>query len=234
LYSFIDNDTDGVDDNIDKCLNTSFEDIVDIYGCPIGTTYLGAINIDVEYQKIKEQQEYYTNKNIYVDYNYNNLLINLQKSLYTIKDENYKGDLYINVGYQFDLIQHKVQTFVGIKIANGDDSVSTKTDDYIILVDYKYIDVNNFIYNTSLKYTDSNQDFINYTLALSYSVDKSVFTISYLNSGSNTQFTNQYKILDISFKYQFSDKYYINIGYNQDTVTRDNNNSYIGFGVYFD
>lgn len=47
LYAYIDNDFDGVEDSIDRCLNTPFEDLVNKYGCALNKPYKGDFDLSL-------------------------------------------------------------------------------------------------------------------------------------------------------------------------------------------
>ena len=73
LYA-IDEDIDGVDDSIDRCLNTSFDDLVDEHGCPQGENpqnKKSKTTLEIGSEVAYDQEDIRTSSlNFYVAYQY--------------------------------------------------------------------------------------------------------------------------------------------------------------------
>jgi len=213
---FIDNDFDGVDDNIDRCLNTPFKYTVNKDGCPQDTQYFGELNIELISTK-QLTQNGNRSKTLYLDYYYNNYILSSSYSKYSTDD-----DLkYFAVGYKIETKKYKLEFYLGKSSFNKKGTINYD------------IKSGNIVYNLSSTYTfDDIADFINYSAGFTYKD----FQISYLNSGSVDSFTNQYKNIDSSYSYYFKkyEKLYIKVGYNQSIDSNDMQIIYIGVGYSFE
>jgi len=223
LFSFVDEDFDGVDDKIDRCLGTSFEDLVDEDGCPYDKNRFGLINFEITSSNHKDDN---LDTNIYsinIDYQYKNYLLSFFKSYYKIDYQNNIDDS-ISVGYLFDFEDYMLKSYVGEENQNLFFSLSL---DYYL---------NNFIYSSYLSYVfeEIGDNYVNYSLGITFIAQKYDISITYLNSGSENDFVNKYQNLDTSLIYTINKNLYTKVGYNQNLLNSKSYDIYITLGINFE
>jgi hypothetical protein len=241
LFSFYDNDLDGVDDRKDKCLNTPFIDIVDIYGCSENNKYIGAFNIELEYLKQKNKMLDIDINNIYFDYKYSTFLFSIFYNQYTIDSKTYSGDLYMNFGYDIIINENLLNIYFGTKQATGNEVVSTKENDYSVSLSYEYFINTYFSYLISASYTKTgdNQinkynDFLNYSLGIIYVENKYNISLYYSYDQALLQDTDDYKGVEIEYSYSFNTKYYIKLAHSKSLLDGDIYDTSFAIGVHFE
>jgi hypothetical protein len=100
-----DRDFDGVEDFKDRCLDTSFSDTVDIYGCPEEYLYIGKVSLGLGYYTTQSLDSTLFNLN----YNYNNTLVEVSNEYY--QNSNFYS---LAVGYRYLYKDMKLRLYGGI------------------------------------------------------------------------------------------------------------------------
>ena len=130
--SFQDIDIDGVDDTVDKCLDTPFDELVDENGCSKSekpATNYGSLTVKIG-TDIFTDKEYDSDSslNLYANYRYKSWNISVSNSRLTTnsnysEDNSYSdSDTYISVGKNFTLDKNIFKLSIGTKIAGDTDN----------------------------------------------------------------------------------------------------------------
>ena len=115
-----DRDFDGVEDFEDRCLETSFSDTVDIYGCPEEYLYMGRVSLGLGYYSTESLNSTLFN----INYNYNNTLLEISSELY--QGENFTS---LALGYRYLYENSLFNLYIG---ANSDKNLLSHFEyDYI-------------------------------------------------------------------------------------------------------
>jgi len=210
LYA-IDNDFDGVEDGIDRCLDSSFEDLVGVDGCAISDNYIGEFNLESNYF-----DEYI---NLYFDYSYDNYLFSFEQ----IYSEIYEDKNYLYLGYRLFFEKSVLDNYIGTTI-NTTSFSSTFT----------YLQNELINYLMSLSYILDERDYCSFSTGVTYSDLNYNLALSYLNSGDTLKFIGQYQSINIVGTYSFLNNYYLKIGYDKSILSSKDENIYIGIGVSFE
>jgi hypothetical protein len=241
LFSFYDNDFDGVDDRKDKCLNTPFVDIVDLYGCSQSNKYIGSFNLELEYLKQKNKILDMNINSIYLDYRYSIFLFSIFYNQYMIDSKTYLGDVYINFGYDIIINENLLNIYFGLKQATGNKVISTKENDYSISLSYEYFINTYFSYLIFVSYTKTgdNQinkynDFLNYSLGITYVKNKHNISLYYLYDKALLHGANNDKGIEIEYIYSFNTKYYIKLTHAKSLLDGDIYDTSFAIGVHFE
>jgi len=243
-YSYVDEDIDGVDDSIDKCLNTPFDALADEDGCAPGQKKDGAkltlkIGTTTSFDKISDTD---TNLNFFVGYKYSNYDFSLSSSNYTSYESSSKtGDIYISSGYTLKNENSDVKFTLGMKLATADEDIGTGENDYFgsIFFDYFINQKQDIFLYTS--YTISGDSDIDYEDFLSFSIGSGVSitnkwysSLSYDYSGSNFIDSEDYRAISWFNTYSFSKSFFSTLNYSHglDDLSYDHTIS-LKFGVNF-
>ncbi|WP_428738339.1 transporter [Sulfurimonas sp.] len=134
-----DADFDGVEDDVDKCPNTAFSDLVDKTGCKVDTTISNHhFDIILGYSQSKEKEsdttsEYtYNSKLVNLDYYYKKFSLSVASSDYNYdtysSSSNGFNDFYVNAKYKFRPLNNlSFKLGAGVIVPN-DDSQTNKLD----------------------------------------------------------------------------------------------------------
>jgi len=209
LYGFTDNDFDGVDDSMDRCLNTPFKYVVDVDGCPKDKTYIGEINLEIQHTLQTIENETYTLDSFYLDYNYNNYLFSISKFKYGTQI-----DTTLSVGYMASKDDISMKIYLGLQ-----DSLKRE---YFCSFGVDYFK-NDFLYFGNLEYKNISKD-ISLLFGLTYFIKDYEFTLSY---------SDIYKDADVEVLYNLNDMLYIKSGYSL-SLNDDSHSIYFSFGVSFE
>jgi len=234
LFS-IDNDFDGVEDTNDKCLNTSFLDTVDIYGCPNNRLYLGKISLEYQYQIQKATSSTYYINSYLIDVDYKKYLFSYYKSYIKIDSTSYTGDDYFSLGYMFNQTLFTNKTYLGIKKANKISQISTNKDDYFINTTFDYTFSQNLLYSIFLQYTNTNYiNYFTYNISSTYYKNDFQYILDYTNSGSTNKTINEYQNIKLSFLYNFKNNIYTKLFYDKSLINSDEYSFGFNIGYNFD
>jgi hypothetical protein len=174
---YFDYDLDGVDDNVDKCLNTPFEYEVDEYGCPKNVLDNITTRVSIEYSYNKQSETSYlykySLKTIDLYLGYKNYTFGISKSYISLLyddytyDETYdiKGysDLSVDFGYHinYHLLKYiNIQT--KLKNTSSNDTLSSDKNDYTISLYFKHNYADTDIFNLISYNIVADTDNINY------------------------------------------------------------------------
>jgi len=134
-FSYQDIDIDGVDDSVDMCQNTPFDELVDEKGCSKTqkpTTNYGHLTLKIG-TDIFTDENYKDDSslNLYANYKYNSWDISISNSRSTTnsaysEDNSYSNsDLYLSIGDTFILEKNIIKLSLGTKIAGDVDNTQT-------------------------------------------------------------------------------------------------------------
>jgi predicted porin len=226
LYA-IDSDIDGVDDAIDRCLNTSFDDLVDEYGCPFSSnpTQKAKLSLEIGTQIAYDQNATRTSSlSFYAAYSYQNWFIALSNRSFSIDESSYddlslKGDYYLMGGYSHRVKEVMLQYTLGLKIPNQTSDISTQAFDYFAFLSLSYPLDSKLLLHSSYGYTytgeTTSQSFNNYhsfALGGSYQINpKWNLSLEYHYSGSS--YNQHYHTLGLNSCYSFNDRLFVKMAY---------------------
>jgi hypothetical protein len=216
LYADIDYDFDGVDDSIDRCLDTPFDKSVDKYGCPEDEFYVGKLNFELLYTHLLEDSE--NSASFYLDYNYNNLLLSLSSAYasdYTHQDS-------LLVGYRFNFTTYLLNLYLGIE-----------EDELFLSSTYEYF-WKDYIALLSLNYYNQESKYISYMLGFGRVYDTLGVNIYYMSSGSASTFSDEYRSVESVVSYSFSKSFYLKGGVNYSIVDEKVYDIYVAVGASFE
>jgi hypothetical protein len=228
LYGYEDSDIDGVDDSIDKCLNTPFDDIVDEYGCSIKQrqeNYNGKLTLKIGLDTGIIDSDSDTTFNYYIGYIYNNYSLSISSSNYinysTDSKDSEDGDIYTNAGYLFKNENYNTKLSLGVKLATADDSVGTGEEDYFASLFFDYfIDSNKdafFYYSYTLSGDSDEVDYKNYStisVGVGNIITKNWYSsISYDFSESNYKGVDNYRAISWYNSYNFTKNLFTSLNY---------------------
>jgi|GEM_PF-1356100 len=130
IFAYQDSDIDGVDDSIDLCLNTPFDELVDINGCSKSQKpqknrkYYGhlTLKVGVDFYKDSDYEDD-ESINLYANYRYKNWDISVSNSHSISTDNSYNendsysnSDIYLSIGNSFNIKKSRVKLSIGTKI----------------------------------------------------------------------------------------------------------------------
>lgn len=239
LCSYVDNDIDGVDDAVDLCPDTSFDQLVDVNGCPENQVYHGLLTLQIANEiNFDEFSTRDNNYNFFSNYQYHPWNLSVSNSQQTNIDS--AGDIYINVGYNFstDALQNKI--LLGTKIAQANELLGTGENDYATALHLNYTiskkqtlftHLNYSLNGDSLKIDYKNT--LGYTLGTSYLLTPdwySMFSYDYAQS-IYTQGV-AYQAVSLFSSYKITNDFFASINYTQgvDTLSYKHSLSF-GLGV---
>jgi len=230
LYGYEDLDVDGVDDSIDKCLNTSFDDEVGEDGCPYNHSYRGKLTLGFGKKVAFSKDDLQTNSfNFYANYKYNNWSLSISSSSYDIFDNRYDnlnlwGDYYLIGGYTSKSSNNfTTQYSLGVKIPNDSSDISSQEFDYFAYINLNYrLNSNQNIYGNwgyTLTGDSSENSYKNYhslMMGTSYMMsDRWQVNFNYNYSGSTYEDRDGYHTISFGNYYQVSDTTFVKMRYDK-------------------
>jgi len=216
LFGDVDSDFDGVEDSVDRCLQTPFDKTVDRYGCPEDERYFGRVNLELLYTHLLEDQE--ERGSFYLDYNYNNFLLSLSSAYaqdYTYQDS-------VLVGYRVDFSNSTVKVYGGVE-----------ENELLLSGSYEYL-WKNYIGIVSLSYYDEVDPYMSYMFGLGIGFEKLNIYLYYMSSGSTTNFSDEYKSIESVVSYTIGRDFYLKSGINYSLVDQRLYDIYLAIGVSFE
>jgi len=194
LFSFSDQDIDGVDDAHDLCSNTPFDVTVNEKGCPYNQNntknFIFQIGEDISFNSSSEK----TNTlNLFLNYTYKQWDFSLSSSNYNITNINTvfdtEDDFYLTTGYLLQKNKFKTKISVGTKFAFMDNDSIKRDNDYFIAINIDYFinqKQNIFFYPSYTWSGDSNtthyKNFSSFSLGTGYALTSkwySAFSYNY-------------------------------------------------------
>jgi len=140
VFAYEDYDIDGVDDNIDLCPNTPFDELVDKNGCSKSQTpskfkKVGKLTIKVGTDIYRDKDyENDTSLNLYANYKYRSWDISISNSRSISNNSSYSednsysnNDVYISIGKSLNIQKGIAKVSIGTKLTGDIDKEKVKT-----------------------------------------------------------------------------------------------------------
>ena len=227
LFGYEDSDIDGVDDSIDLCPDTSFDELVDEDGCPQSNAYWGTVTLQIGTDVALDKEKTPTyNYNFIGSYGYKEWyfsLSNTQQSIYDKKSNRSSngGDIYLNGAYEFNSENFQTNVSAGLKWATASKTIGTGENDYIASVGINYFIDKSWMLFTQLSYRFIGEsEGVNYQNSLASSLglgqminSKWYSSLSYDYSTSIYQEEKSYQSLSYFNSYSLSNNYFISFNY---------------------
>jgi len=249
LFGYRDNDIDGVDDAVDLCPNTSFDQLVDADGCPEGNPYYGEFTLQIGNEiNFDEFSNKTDNYNFFTNYQYRKWGFSLSNSQQTSIDSNNNrsrttGDVYLTGGYLFSTDSIQTKLILGSKIATADETVGTGENDYTTALHLIYPTNEKQTMFTHVSYTftgDSSMiDYKNsfgYTFGTSYMLSSNYYTaLSYNHAESIYTDGEAYESISLFNSYKITDDIFMSLNYTKglDRLSYEHSVS-VSFGVHLE
>jgi len=227
--SYQDLDIDGVDDTIDMCKDTPFDELVDENGC--SKTQKPSHNYG--HLTVKIGTDIFTDKDyendssltLYANYRYKNWDISLSNSRSTTNNNSYSednsysdNDIYISLGDTFVLPKKIIKLSIGTKIAGDIDNnrikkMSNRGEGYR----REYKNNHNSYYNTQTIDNNRDNDYfasINYNYLLDEKKNIFLYYGYTLSGDSKTTDYKDYSSFSIGAGYLLTSNWYGALSYN--------------------
>ncbi|HEO98551.1 MAG: hypothetical protein JW682_02765 [Campylobacterales bacterium] len=226
-FAYQDSDIDGVEDSVDKCPDSSFDEIVDENGCSPNQHYLGVLTLlagsDISADKHSQTT---TNFNFFANYRYSNWDITLSNANNTASTSSNSisadyGDLYLSTGYYMESAILMTKLDVGTKLATAEKDTGTGENDLFtsLYVNRNISQKQNlYLYYRYTLSGDSRhvdyKDFHTYSIGSGYALTPNWYSaFSYDYSGSPYSHTQPYKAVSWFNSYAFSKRLFATINY---------------------
>jgi hypothetical protein len=249
LFGYSDNDIDGVDDSIDLCPNTAFDQLVDKNGCPQNKLFPGKlilqIGSDTSFNQIDET---ISNLNIYANYMIKEWNFSLSNSNYyvtNLANDIAENSLYLTTGYTVvkDKIRARFSLGTKFDLTNRDSNEQKRDNDYYtsVNVEYYFAKKQNlfFYYSYTLSGDSDTVDYQNFqSLSAGYGyamTDKWYTALSYNYAQNYYPDTDDYKAVSWFNSYRFSETTYaiLNYAHTFDDISYSHIVTF-SIGFYFD
>ena len=247
LFAYVDNDLDGVDDTIDHCLNTPFDELVNEQGCPLNDKFPGKLIVqigsDISFNQIDDPV---SNLNIYANYMLNAWNFSVANTNYyvtNLSNDTAENNLYLTAGYTYIKENTRTRFSVGTKFDLTDRDTGARDNDFYTSVNFEYFISNQqnifFYYSYTLSGDSDIIDYRNFhsvSLGYGYSVtDKWYTALSYNYANSYYPDTDDYHALSWFNSYSFSKSFYATLNYAHtfDDISY-NHIITLNIGAYFD
>ena len=255
LFAYSDSDMDGVDDTLDQCPNTSFNELVDIKGCST-TSLLSPHHFDIIFGVENSQVHYATleksdtfTQNIQLDYYYKNFSLQASTSYYNAKSKRSTdaglNDSFLGAYYNVKPTNKlTVRIGVGIVIPTYNDAFNTNNTDYTASLNCSYIlqDINLFagygytiITDEDIQNSLSYQDTNTFTAGLGLYPSKNLYiSASYSSSESIYLGVDKIKKASLYAFYNLNKNWFTNVTYSYGlSDTASDNTISLRLGYYF-
>lgn len=225
--AYQDSDIDGVEDSLDKCPNSSFDEIVDENGCSSNQHYLGGLTLLIGSDvSIDRHSQRTTNFNFYANYRYNKWDMTLSNANNTASTSSNTlssdyGDLYLSTGYYLENTALTAKLDLGTKLATAEENTGTGENDlFASLYLNRTITQKQNLY-LYYRYTISGdslhvdyKDFSTYSIGSGYALTYNWYSaLSYDYSGSPYSHTEPFKAVSWFNSYAFSKQLFATINY---------------------
>jgi hypothetical protein len=203
-FAFIDEDLDGVDDSVDKCPNTPFDQLVNKYGCPLKKEE----KVGSFYLKIGGG---------FIDYSSDNTYFSVVSIAYSIKDfyfsvspifylnNNGTGDISLYGSYSKFLENLFINFGLTAQITTDNSGLDIIPS---ITLDYFYKDFDFFIYYSYTVKTKSNLKNENeLSLGSGYQFNERFYmngAVNFIFNGSAKSYLSIFGLWDLTDRYFFS------------------------------
>jgi hypothetical protein len=235
--SYYDSDIDGVEDRLDQCSHTPFDELVDEFGCSQNAnqgSWTLKVGTELGFDTLDKKSTSYS---FSIDYIVNRWSAGISNTNYTGYNENNTttretGDIYTYIGYEIQNEAFSTLLALGAKIATADESIGTGENDYYISTQLENFSIERYIkFFTTWVYTFTGdtqetvyKDIFSYNIGLGYYVNESYYTsIYYENSQSIYEETENYQALVWANRYSYNDTYFVEFDYTRglDTFSYD-------------
>jgi hypothetical protein len=218
LFAAVDNDMDGVSDDVDNCPNTPFFELVDKTGCTtqkltvkdddyhydimLGTGYVNIDDINND-----------TLFSVMADFYYKDFIFTLFTQTYSQNNAYAGNDLYLFANYKMQIDAWTLKFGPGIVLPIASES-SNKTDYFLnVNVNYK---IDKFDFNLYYKYTFMNdaltQDIDTLSVGLGYyALNTTYLNLSYSNEKSVYKDIEDIENLTFMVNYAFNSNWFVNV-----------------------
>ncbi len=234
-WAFVDEDLDGVDDSVDKCPNTPFDELVDKTGCPLKKEkYKSNFYLKVGGGILREKS-----KNLYFSavsfaYTYKEFYFSVSPTYYL----NYSsglGDTYIYGSYSKFLDDLFLNFGLTVQLPTGNSNLSENSYNFTPSITFDIFN-NNFDYFVYYGYTIKSNSGLknrhNLSVGLGYQFNEKF----YLNSSIDIIYSNNKTKNYLSFFgiWDFSEKYFLSLNYDYGLNSRAIDHSvFIKLGIKF-
>ncbi|MCH9813615.1 MAG: hypothetical protein K0U47_06685 [Epsilonproteobacteria bacterium] len=245
LYAYQDFDIDGVDDKIDECPNTPFDQLVDKNGCPLEEGIKGKLTLkfgtDISFDDLSDKTSSF---NLFASYTLSDFTAVLSNYSYYESYQNSLsgvGDIYASGGYH--IRKDDLHTFVSVGIKIPSEDVGTGEQDYFVSLytDY-FLDERKdlFFYGGYTFSGDSHEvdyeNFATFSVGGGYAFNSRYYSaLSFDYSQSAYSDTEAYQALSWFHSYAFSKRYFTTLNYTYSLDDRSLRHAIsLKFGVNFD
>ena len=214
LYAYVDSDMDGVEDQVDRCPNTPFSDLVDMEGCTKKSlvsphhfdVIVGASYSDSDYQTLNTTDTFAST--LQVDYYYKNFSLQASTSYFTTSGDSFSDtgfyDSFVGAAYQFKPLENlSLRVGAGAILPTYSTSLNNNNTDYTgsLNLSYNISKLNLFggysytqINDDDVSFVDANgtvtssanyQDTSAYSLGAGYYMTSSLYVSGTYNSSDS-------------------------------------------------
>ena len=249
LFGYTDSDIDGVDDSVDLCPGTPFDELVDKHGCSQNKLFPGKLIVqigsDTSFNQIDDTV---SNLNIYANYmikEWNFSIANSNYYVTNLSNDVAENNLYLTAGYTFVKDNIRTRFSVGTKfdLSNWESREQERDNDYYASVNVEYFfqkKHNLFFYYSYTASGDSDvidyENFHSVSAGYGYSVtDKWYTALSYNYAQNYYPDTDDYRAVSWYNAYRFNKSVYATLNYSHtfDDISYSHIVTFT-IGAYFD
>lgn len=251
LWAYSDYDMDGVDDAIDKCPNTPFNELVDIEGCTMKKAW-SKEHVSIMYGISFSDADYTITNNsdtlsqsIQIDYYYDNFSIQVSSSYYVSDDDSGLNDSFLGAYYKFSLSDElTLRVGGGVLLPTYDTELDNNNMDAMASASFSYMleKVNLFAgYSYTMVNDDDILGIVSYQDTHSYSggagfyaLDNLYVSSYYTISDSIYKDTQEIETLSLYTFYSIDANWFTTFGYSyglSDSASK--NTAALRLGYYF-
>lgn len=132
-FSYQDSDIDGVEESVDRCPDSSFDEVVDKNGCTPTQHYFGILTLQIGNDiSVENGSQTSTHFNLFANYRYDDWDITLSNAANTAAASSNPlssayGDLYLSTGYYLENSTLTAKLSLGAKLATGEEESDIAT-----------------------------------------------------------------------------------------------------------
>ncbi|MCK9454878.1 DUF3187 domain-containing protein [Sulfurimonas sp.] len=251
LQAYSDYDMDGVEDSVDRCPNTPFNELVDIYGCTIKKAW-SEEHFSIIYGIGFSEADYATNRNVdtfsqtlQVDYYYEEFSLQASTSYYNSDDDSGMNDSFLGAYYTLSIFERvSLRLGGGVILPTYDTGFNNNNMDVVASANFSYTaeDINLF---GGYSYTVLNDDdiagVVSYQNTNSYSGGAGFYPLNalyissyYTNSESIYKDTENIETLTLYTFYSIDKNWFTTFSYTYGlSDTAGDNAVELRLGYYF-
>jgi len=257
LFSYNDNDLDGVEDENDLCPNTSLVELVDSNGCTI-ETLTPPVKVSASYDIIagvgysKSKNNKTQTKTLQIDYFYKKFSLQLQSSYFSIKSKSSKqkalSDTYLGAYYHIDFTKKLGINFgARLSLPTYHSKLNNNNLDYTLSSSFNYkINKLNLLGGVGYSiirddningklYKVNYQNSLNYHIGIGYFFTPRFYSnLSYLHSQSIYTMNEEINSLSFYGYYSLNNHWFSTISFSKRLKNEANDcSSSLRLGYYF-